>query len=68
MRIVQDDAGYIAGVVTETIYSGSETKLLIALDEGEPVTIRRNAGLPPLALGSRIGLQWDGNASRYLKD
>jgi len=32
------------------------------------VTIRRNAGLPPLALGSRIGLQWDGNASRYLKD
>ena len=68
MRIVEDDAGYIAGVVTETIYSGSETKLLIALDEGEPVTIRRNAGLPPLALGSRIGLQWDGNASRYLKD
>jgi putative spermidine/putrescine transport system ATP-binding protein len=68
MRIVEDDAGYIAGVVTETIYSGSETKLLIALDKGEPVTVRRNAGLPPLALGSRIGLQWDGNASRYLKD
>jgi putative spermidine/putrescine transport system ATP-binding protein len=68
MRIVEDDAGYLAGVVTETIYSGSETKLLIALDTCEPVTIRRDAGLPPLALGSRIGLAWDGNASRYLKN
>jgi putative spermidine/putrescine transport system ATP-binding protein len=68
MVTVEDQTAFLSGVVTETIYAGSETRLLISLPSGVTVTMRRSAGLAPIALGSRIGLSWQPNDARYLKN
>jgi putative spermidine/putrescine transport system ATP-binding protein len=66
MTLVEDGTGYVSGVVTETIYAGSETRILVALSDGTPITIRRQAGLPPIELGTRISLSWQADDARYL--
>lgn len=67
MGIVENDQAYLSGIVTEMIYAGSETRLLISLASGVIVTMRRSAGLPPIALNTRVGLAWDADAARFLK-
>ncbi|AYD04811.1 ABC transporter ATP-binding protein [Neorhizobium sp. NCHU2750] len=66
MTLAEAGAGFISGVVTETIYAGSETRVLVALGDGTPVTIRRPAGLTPIRIGSRIDLSWSADDARYL--
>lgn len=67
MVIVDSDRAYLSGIVTEMIYAGSETRLLISLASGVTVTMRRSAGLPPIVLGTSVGLAWEPDAARFLK-
>jgi putative spermidine/putrescine transport system ATP-binding protein len=60
------DEAFVSGRVDESIYAGSETKLLVRLPSGTLVTVRRQAGLPPVAIGERVSLRWDKEQARLL--
>lgn len=53
-----EQGGYLQGEVVESIYVGSETRLLIKLASGTLMTARQSAGHLPRQLGDRVGLQW----------
>jgi putative spermidine/putrescine transport system ATP-binding protein len=58
---------YLSGCVQERIYAGSETKLLIRLPSGAVLTVRRQAGLPPVAIGMHVSMRWDSDEARLLE-
>jgi putative spermidine/putrescine transport system ATP-binding protein len=60
------DEAFVSGRVDESIYAGSETKLLVRLPSGALMTVRRQAGLPPVAIGDRVSLRWDKEQARLL--
>jgi putative spermidine/putrescine transport system ATP-binding protein len=60
------DEAFVFGRVDESIYAGSETKLLVRLPSGALMTVRRQAGLPPVAIGDRVSLRWDKEQARLL--
>jgi putative spermidine/putrescine transport system ATP-binding protein len=51
--------GFLSGRVEESIYVGSETKLLVRLPSSTLLTVRRGAGLPPVAIGETVFVRWD---------
>ncbi len=57
---------FVSGRIEESIYAGSETKLLVRLPSGTLVTVRRQAGLPPIAIGESVGVRWDKEQARLL--
>jgi putative spermidine/putrescine transport system ATP-binding protein len=60
------DEAFVSGRVDESIYAGSETKLLVRLPSGMLMTVRRQAGLQPVAIGERVALRWDKEQARLL--
>ena len=60
------DEALVSGRVDESIYAGSETKLLVRLPSGTLITVRRQAGLPPVAIGESVSLRWDKERARLL--
>ena len=54
-------------VVEESIYAGSETRLLVRLASGTLMTVRRQAGLPPVAIGETVSIRWDREQARLLE-
>jgi putative spermidine/putrescine transport system ATP-binding protein len=58
---------FVSGTVEETIYAGSETKLLVRLRGGSLMTVRRAAGLPRIQIGESVALRWDKDAARFLQ-
>ena len=62
----RDDA-YLTGHVEETIYAGSETRLLVRLGSGNLMTARRAAGLPPITIGEPIFIRWERAQARLLE-
>jgi putative spermidine/putrescine transport system ATP-binding protein len=60
------DEAFVSGRVDESIYAGSETKLLVRLPGGTLMTVRRQAGLPPVAIGESVSLRWDKEQARLL--
>jgi putative spermidine/putrescine transport system ATP-binding protein len=60
------DEAFVSGRVDESIYAGAETKLLVRLPSGALMTVRRQAGLPPVAIGDRVSLRWDKEQARLL--
>jgi putative spermidine/putrescine transport system ATP-binding protein len=61
-----DDA-LVSGRVEESIYAGAETRLLIRLPSGALMTVRRGAGLPPVAIGENVYIRWDKEQARFLE-
>jgi putative spermidine/putrescine transport system ATP-binding protein len=57
----------VSGQVEESIYAGSETKLLVRLRGGSIMTVRRPAGLPPIKIGENVSLRWDKDQARLLE-
>ncbi|WP_312241755.1 ABC transporter ATP-binding protein [Pantoea sp.] len=64
---LSDRDGYLQGEVVETIYIGSETRLLIKLASGTLMTARQTAGSKPRRLGERVSLQWQNTHARLLR-
>jgi putative spermidine/putrescine transport system ATP-binding protein len=60
------DHALVSGSVEESIYAGSETKLLVRLPSGKLMTVRRQAGSPPVAMGETVSLRWDKEQARLL--
>src|SRR6266851_3409122 len=60
------DEGFVSGRVEESIYAGSETRLLVRLASGTLMTVRRQAGLPPVAIGENVAISWDKEQARLL--
>jgi putative spermidine/putrescine transport system ATP-binding protein len=62
----REDA-YLTGQVEESIYAGSETRLLVRLASGGMMTVRRTAGLPRVAIGDPVFIRWDADQARLLE-
>jgi putative spermidine/putrescine transport system ATP-binding protein len=58
--------GALRGIVTETVYAGAESRVLVTLGSGTVVTIRRSPSLPALALGENVGVAWAAEQVRVL--
>lgn len=61
-----DHGGFLHGDVVETIYVGSETRLLIKLASGTLITARQSAGHKSRQLGERVFLQWQTSRARLI--
>jgi len=59
--------GFVSGQVEESIYAGSETKMLVRLAGGSLMTVRRPAGLAPIRIGENVSLRWDKDQARLLQ-
>jgi putative spermidine/putrescine transport system ATP-binding protein len=67
LLLCNSDAGILSGRVEESIYAGAETRLLVRLPRGTLMTVRRDAGLPPVAIGEHVFMSWDRNQARLLE-
>jgi putative spermidine/putrescine transport system ATP-binding protein len=67
MLLCAADEAFVSGRVEETIYAGSETKLLVRLPSGTRITVRRQAGLPGVAIGEQVAIRWDRQQARLLE-
>jgi putative spermidine/putrescine transport system ATP-binding protein len=67
MLLCAFDEAFVSGRVEETIYAGSETKLLVRLPSGTVITVRRQAGLPGVAIGEHVSIRWDKQQARLLE-
>jgi putative spermidine/putrescine transport system ATP-binding protein len=56
-------ANAVAGRVADTVYAGSETRVLVDLDGGGTVIARLPPGRAPPPLGERATLGWDPDAA-----
>ncbi|SCX91082.1 ABC transporter ATP-binding protein [Microvirga guangxiensis] len=53
----------VVGRVTDAVYAGSETRLIVDLDEGETVIVRLPPGQPTPGYGERATLGWNPDAA-----
>jgi putative spermidine/putrescine transport system ATP-binding protein len=67
LLLCNSDAGILSGRVEESIYAGAATRLLVRLPRGTLMTVRRDAGLPPVAIGEHVFMSWDRNQARLLE-
>jgi putative spermidine/putrescine transport system ATP-binding protein len=67
LLLCKNDDGFLSGRVEESIYAGSETRLLVRLPSDTVLTVRRDAGLPPVAIGENVFLRWDRQQARLLE-
>ena len=67
MLLCAADQAFVSGDVEETIYAGSETKLLVRLPSGTLITVRRQAGLPGVPIGEHVSVRWDEQQARLLE-
>jgi putative spermidine/putrescine transport system ATP-binding protein len=68
LLLCKNDDGFLSGCVEESIYAGSETRLLVRLPSKALLTVRRGAGLPPVAIGENVFMRWDREQARLLED
>jgi putative spermidine/putrescine transport system ATP-binding protein len=67
VEIVAPDGALTRGRVIETVYAGSETRILVALQSGAVMTVRRAVVPAGMQLGDIIGLDWAPRHSIFLE-
>jgi len=67
LLLCKSDDGFLSGRVEESIYAGSETRLLVRLPSETLLTVRRGAGLSPVAIGENVFMRWDREQARLLE-
>jgi putative spermidine/putrescine transport system ATP-binding protein len=67
LLLCSSDDGFLSGRIEESIYAGSETRLLVRLPSETLLTVRRGAGLPPVAIGENVFMRWDREQARLLE-
>jgi putative spermidine/putrescine transport system ATP-binding protein len=67
MEIAAAGQAYVHGRVIESVYAGSETRLLVELASGTVVTVRRSAAPVGLRVGDSIGLSWSQQHCNFLE-
>lgn len=52
----------VSGQVVDTVYAGSETRVLVALGDQSTITVRLRRGMSPPPLGDRVAVRWHSDA------
>ena len=52
----------VSGQVVDTVYAGSETRVLVALGDKSTITVRLRRGMSPPPLGDRVAVRWRSDA------
>lgn len=63
LRLAAD--GLVAGRVVETVYAGSDARVIIKTNGGKEVTLRHTGRDVP-DIGTHVRVSWDANAARFL--
>jgi putative spermidine/putrescine transport system ATP-binding protein len=58
VRIDEAGGGFIGGEIIESIYGGSQTRLLVQLQSGAVLAVSQHAGTPSRAIGDMVSLHW----------
>jgi len=66
LSVVAAERGAVQGQVVDSVYAGVETRVVVRLASGNQLVVRRLGGESPLAIGSRVGLEWQPHQSRFL--
>jgi putative spermidine/putrescine transport system ATP-binding protein len=66
IRIDEANEGYVHGRIVESIYGGSETRLLVQLQSGAVLTVRQAAGTGSRSIGDVVSLRWQAEHSLLL--
>lgn len=66
LNVVAAERGALQGQVVDSVYAGVETRVVVRLASGNLLIVRRSGGDAPLTIGSRIGLEWLAQQSRFL--
>jgi putative spermidine/putrescine transport system ATP-binding protein len=67
LEITTAEDATIQGRVIDSVYAGSETRLLVALPSGTVVTVRRAVMPAGLRVGDTIGLSWAPHHCNFLE-
>jgi putative spermidine/putrescine transport system ATP-binding protein len=59
LHLGNSSGNVLSGRVSEIVYAGSETRVIVTLGEGHLITLRLLAGAPAPALGETIAFGWD---------
>ncbi|MBP2301787.1 ABC transporter ATP-binding protein [Azospirillum picis] len=57
-----DGDNEVSGRVVDTVYAGSETRVLVALGDQSTVTVRLRRGMAPPPLGDEVAVRWRSEA------
>jgi putative spermidine/putrescine transport system ATP-binding protein len=66
VEIVAPDSALVSGRVIESVYGGSETRLIVALSSGVQLVVRRRAGQDPVGIGDTVAIGWAPDKARFL--
>ncbi|WP_258052013.1 ABC transporter ATP-binding protein [Mesorhizobium sp. INR15] len=66
LRVTDAGDGLLSGTLTEQVYAGSETRLLVRLSSGTMLTIRQPAGFEPRSLGNLLHIRWERQNARLV--
>lgn len=61
-----NSSGLLSARVTDIIYAGAESRLIVTLNKGTVLTLRQPAGIPLPQPGEIINLRWEASDSRLL--
>ncbi len=59
--------GFLSGTVSETVYAGAESRLIVTLKSGKTVIVRQPAGADIAPIGTEVGLAWAPSAVRAVR-
>uniref|UniRef100_UPI003100E701 ABC transporter ATP-binding protein n=1 Tax=Neorhizobium sp. EC2-8 TaxID=3129230 RepID=UPI003100E701 len=59
--------GFLSGTVSETVYAGAESRLVVTLKSGKTVIVRQPAGADIAPIGTTVGLTWQPTATRIVR-
>ncbi|MBK1840228.1 ABC transporter ATP-binding protein [Azospirillum sp. YIM B02556] len=57
-----DGDNEVSGRVVDTVYAGSETRVLVALGDRSTITVRLRRGMSPPPLGDQVAVRWRSDA------
>jgi len=66
IALAAPDTAYITGTVTESVYAGSETRIMVTLKSGMVAIARQPAGAAEVKIGAEIAIAWKPEHSRFL--
>lgn len=66
MKVCAVAEAYVWGRVTESVYAGSDTRIMVQLDSGLTVIARQPAGSHEAPVGSSVALNWTPTAAHLI--
>ncbi|PZW42983.1 putative spermidine/putrescine transport system ATP-binding protein [Humitalea rosea] len=66
IELLPPDGTALRGRISESVYAGSEFRLLVTLDSGTTLVARRSPGHAELRIGDEVALGWAADRARLL--